>query len=89
MNKMLQEVHEKAKTYQEKYNDPELHDFLMKLASELEKADLLHHQFGYFVMHAQAVVPYDAAPHHFREALTRARKYLREAEADSNQDDAK
>ena len=37
---------------------------------------MLRHHFGYFVMHAQAVLPYDVQPRHFREALIRAKKVL-------------
>ncbi len=78
MNTLIEQIHEKAKLAAEKHNDAELADFLMSLAGEIEKADLLRHQFGYFVMHAQAVVPYDASPKHFREALSRAKKFLQE-----------
>jgi hypothetical protein len=37
---------------------------------------MMRHHFGYFLMHAQAVLPYDVQPRHFREALARAKKVL-------------
>jgi hypothetical protein len=76
MSDTISELHEKAQHYGEKYNDQELTDYLLTLAQQLEEAEMLRHHFGYFVMHAQAVLPYDVQPRHFREALTRARKVL-------------
>ena len=37
---------------------------------------MLRHHFGYFVMHAQAILPHDVQPRHFKEALARAKKVL-------------
>ncbi len=76
MSDTITELHEKAKEYAEKYKDPELTDFLLTVAQQLEEAEMLRHHFGYFVMHAQAVLPYDVQPRHFREALIRAKKVL-------------
>jgi hypothetical protein len=76
MSDTISELHEKAQHYGEKYKDPELADYLLSLAAQLEEAEMLKHHFGYFVMHAQAVLPYDVQPRHFREALTRAKKVL-------------
>ncbi len=80
MSTKIQELHEKAVAFRDKHGDDELYDYLLSLAHDLERAELLKHQFGYFVMHAQAVVPYQAAPRHFREALDRARKFLKAEE---------
>ena len=80
MNKTIQDLHEKANAFKEKYNDDELYEYLLSLAHELERAEGLKHQFGYFVMHAKAVVPYQAAPKHFREALDRANRFLKAEE---------
>ena len=76
MSDTISELHEKAQQYDEKYKDAELTDYLLSLASQLEEAEMLKHHFGYFVMHAQAVLPYDVQPRHFREALSRAKKVL-------------
>jgi hypothetical protein len=76
MNETINELHDKAEQYAQKYSDPELKDFLLTVAHELEEADRLRHHFGYFVMHASALMPYDAQPRHFREALARAKKVL-------------
>jgi hypothetical protein len=76
MSETITELHEKAQHYGEKYKDQELADYLLTLAQQLEEAEMLRHHFGYFVMHAQAVLPYDVQPRHFREALARARKVL-------------
>ncbi len=76
MSDTISELHEKAKEYAEKYKDQELSDYLLTVAQQLEEAEMLRHHFGYFVMHAQAVLPYDVQPRHFREALARAKKVL-------------
>ncbi len=76
MSDTITELHEKAHEYGAKYKDQELQDYLLTLAQQLEEAEMLKHHFNYFVMHAQAVLPYDVQPRHFREALTRAKKVL-------------
>jgi hypothetical protein len=76
MSDTISELHEKAQFYGEKHKDQELTDYLLTLAQQLEEAEMLRHHFGYFVMHAQAVLPYDVQPRHFREALARAKKVL-------------
>jgi hypothetical protein len=76
MSDTISELHEKAQYYGEKYKDQELADYLLTLAQQLEEAEMIRHHFGYFVMHAQAVLPYDVQPRHFREALSRAKKVL-------------
>lgn len=76
MSDNITDLHEKARGYAEKYNDPELQDFMLSVSHELEEAELLRHHFGYFVMHAQAILPHDVQPRHFREALARAKKIL-------------
>ena len=76
MSEKITELHDKAQEYAAKYKDPELTDYLLTVAHELEEAEMLRHHFNYFVMHAQAVLPYDVQPRHFREALTRAKKVL-------------
>ncbi|MFZ4761952.1 MAG: hypothetical protein ACOYK8_03970 [Alphaproteobacteria bacterium] len=76
MTNIIKEVHEKAQHFLEKHGDQELYDYMLTLAANLEHAEMLKHHFGYFVMHAQAVIPYDIRPRHFREALERAKKVL-------------
>ena len=76
MSDMIDELHDKAQQYGEKYKDQELRDYLLTLAHKLEEAEMMRHHFGYFVMHAQAVLPYDVQPRHFREALARAKTVL-------------
>ena len=78
MSDTIKELHEKAQEYGEKHKDQELTDYLLTLAAKLEEAQMLREHFGYFVMHAQAVLPYNVQPHHFRDALTRAKKVLAE-----------
>ena len=51
---------------------------LLTLANKLEQAEMVRHHFGYFLMHAKAVCPYDARPRHFQEALDRAEKFLKQ-----------
>ncbi len=79
MTPSIEELYAKAQEYLEKHQDQELYDYLLTLADRLEQYDLLKHHFGYFVMHAQAVAPYDVRPRHFQDALERARKVLNEA----------
>jgi hypothetical protein len=76
MSGKIAELHEKAEKYAEKYQDPEIRDFLLSVSHELEEAAMLRHHFGYFVMHAQALLPHDVQPRHFKEALARAKKVL-------------
>jgi hypothetical protein len=76
MSDMIDELHQKAQEYGEKYKDQGLTDYLLTLAQQLEEGELMRHHFGYFLMHAQAVLPYDVQPRHFREALARAKKVL-------------
>ena len=78
MTDAVQELYEKAESFSEKYNDQELYDYMLTLAAQLEQLEMLRHQFGYFVMHAKAVCPYDARPRHFREALERAERFLKQ-----------
>ena len=80
MNESIEELYGKAQEYLEKHKDQELYDYLLSLASKLEQYDMLKNQFGYFVMHAQAVAPYDVRPRHFQEALERAKKFLKDAD---------
>ena len=79
MTPSIEELYAKAQEYLEKHQDQELYDYLLTVASRLEQYDLLKHHFGYFLMHAQAVAPYDVRPRHFQDALERARKVLNEA----------
>lgn len=79
MTPSIEELYAKAQEYLEKYQDQELYDYMLTLASRLEQYDLLKHHFGYFVMHAQAVAPFDVRPRHFQDALERARKVLKES----------
>lgn len=79
MTPPIEELYAKAQEYLEKYQDQELYDYMLMLAARLEQYDLLKNHFGYFVMHAQSVAPFDVRPRHFQDALERARKVLKEA----------
>jgi hypothetical protein len=79
MSDKIAELHEKAQKYAEKYQDTEIRDVLLSVSHELEEAGMLRHHFGYFVMHAQALLPHDVQPRHFKEALARAKKVLGQA----------
>ena len=76
MSDKIAELHETAEKYAEKYKDPDIQDFLLSVSHELEEAAMLRHHFGYFVIHAQALLPHDVQPRHFKEALARAKKVL-------------
>lgn len=78
MNGVIEDLYAKAQEYLEKHKDQELYDYLLSLAARIEQYEMLKHHFGYFVMHAQAVAPYDVRPKHFQEALERAKKVLKE-----------
>ncbi len=76
MSDKIVELHDKTQKWAEKYQDHDLRDFLLSVSHELEQAAMLRHHFGYFVMHAQALLPHDVQPRHFKEALARAKKVL-------------
>ena len=78
MSEFVQELYDKAEKLAEKYNDQDLYDYLLTLANRIEQYEMLRHHFGYFVMHAKAVCPYDARPRHFQEALERAERFLKQ-----------
>lgn len=80
MNPTIEGVYTKAQEILEKHKDQELYDYMLNLAAKLEQYEMLKHHFGYFVMHAQAVAPYDVRPKHFQEALERAKKVLGEVD---------
>jgi adenosyl cobinamide kinase/adenosyl cobinamide phosphate guanylyltransferase len=75
MSKTITELHERVQKAQAA-GDKDTAEFLLTLASKLEDADMVRHHFGYFVMHAQAIVPHNAQPRHFRDALARAKRIL-------------
>ncbi|NBC33722.1 MAG: hypothetical protein GVY13_13695 [Alphaproteobacteria bacterium] len=77
MTDAVQDVYDKAEAFYQKHQDQELYDYLLTLSTQLEQYEMLRHHFGYFVMHAKAVCPYDARPRHFQEALERAEKFLK------------
>lgn len=76
MSKALQDLYEKTAQFSEKYNDPELNDFLLGLGGHLENGDMLRHQLGYLVMHVQATIAAPVRSIHLQEALTRASRFL-------------
>lgn len=80
MSKSISELHERAQKMLAA-GDKDTSDYLLTVAAKLEEAEMLRHHFGYFVMHAQAVIPHDAQPRHFRDALTRAKRVLAETES--------
>ena len=78
MSKLIDEIYGRAEEFSEKYQDKDLYDWILHLANRVEQLEMVRHHFGYFVMHAQAVAPYDVRPRHFQEALERAKKVLKE-----------
>ncbi len=78
MSELIEEIYGKAQEMLEKHDDKDLYEYMMTLAAKFQQYEMLKHQFGYFVMHAQAVAPYDVRPKHFQEALERAKKVLAE-----------
>ena len=80
MAENIEQLYAKAEELHDKYKDKELYDWLLTLATKVEQYEMMRHHFGYFVMHAQAVLPYDVRPKHFQEALERAKKVLKEME---------
>ncbi|HYD98351.1 MAG TPA: hypothetical protein VEH84_03115 [Alphaproteobacteria bacterium] len=80
MNKAIEDLYAKAAEYFDKYKDQEMQDYLMGLARKLEDADMLRHQFGYFLMHAKSTIAYPVRPKHFQEAVDRAERYLKKLE---------
>jgi hypothetical protein len=52
MNKDIEDLYKHASDYFEKYQDEELRDYLLAVAQRLEDADMMFHQFAYFLMHA-------------------------------------
>jgi hypothetical protein len=51
MNKDIEDLYKHASDYFEKYQDEELRDYLLAVAQRLEDADMMFHQFAYFLMH--------------------------------------
>jgi hypothetical protein len=76
MNKDIEDLYKHASDYFEKYQDEELRDYLLAVAQRLEDADMMFHQFAYFLMHARSTVAFPVRPKHFQEALDRAEKYI-------------
>jgi hypothetical protein len=56
MNKDIEDLYKHASDYFEKYQDEELRDYLLAVAQRLEDADMMFHQFAYFLMHARLTV---------------------------------
>lgn len=80
MNRALENAHQKAATFLEKYDDPDLQDFILDLITRLEDADMMKHQFHYLLMHARTTVAYPVRTKHFQEALERADRFLQKLE---------
>lgn len=83
MNKAIEELYGKAAEYLEKYKDEELNDYLLQLATRLEDADMMKHQFNYLLMHSRTAVAYPVRTKHFQEALERAERYLNKVDEES------
>jgi pyruvate/2-oxoacid:ferredoxin oxidoreductase alpha subunit len=80
MQKDIEELFGKANEFYEKYKDDELKDYILSIGKKLEDAEMMRHQFAYFLMHARSTVAYPVRPKHFQEALDRAEKYLKRFE---------
>jgi len=83
MKKAVEELYEKAASFQEKYKDDELNEYLLSLARKLEDADMLWHQFSYFLMHTQSTIAYPTRPKHYQEAVERAQRFLKRWEQEN------
>lgn len=83
MKKALSELHDKAGYFYDKHKDEELRDYLLGLAQLLEDADLLRHQFAYFLMHTQSTIAVPSRPKHYQAAIDRAQRYLSRLEAEA------
>ncbi len=77
MKKTIEELHEKAAAFHDKHGDEELREYLLGLARALEDADMLRHQFAYFLMQTQSTIAYQSRPRHYQDAIERAQRFLK------------
>lgn len=82
MRKTIEQLHEKATAVHDKSGDEELREYLLGLAKVLEDADMLRHQFAYFLMQTQSTIAYQTRPKHYQEAIERAQRFLKRFEED-------
>ena len=77
MNHTLEELHEKMPEFHDKFKDPELDDFLSKLAGKLQDADNVYHHLGYLFMNVRSTVAHSVRPKHLQHAMERAERSLK------------
>ena len=76
MKRAIEDLYQKYSHFHEKFNDPELDDYLLGIVRKLEDADTMYHQLGYLLMHIRATVVYQARPKHLHDAIERAERFL-------------
>jgi hypothetical protein len=76
MKAAIEDLYKRAEAVQEKYDDSELRDYLLGLATKLQEADVMYHHFAYLVMHVRSTVAHTVRPPHLREAIQRAHQFL-------------
>ena len=67
MKQAISELHDKAAHFYAKHQDAELRGYLLELAQRLEEADMLRHQFAYFLMHTQSTIAVPSRPKSWSE----------------------
>jgi hypothetical protein len=77
MQKTLEDLYAKSEVFHEKYNDPELDEFLLGLVAKFQDADTMYHHFGYLLMHIRATVAHQVRPKHLQDAVSRAERFLK------------
>jgi hypothetical protein len=80
MEEAVSELHEKAAYFYGKHKDEELRDYLLSLSRLIEDAEMLRHQFAYFLMHTQSTIATPSRPKHFQAAIDRAHRFLKKLE---------
>jgi hypothetical protein len=81
MRRTLEELYQKFSEFHEKFNDPELDEYLLGLGRALEETETMHHQFAYLLMHIRATVAHQVRPKHLQEAVDRAERFLKKYDA--------
>ncbi len=81
MRNTLEQLYEKFAEFHEKFNSPELDEYLLSLGRTLEEAETMHHQFAYLLMHIRATVAHQVRPKHLQEAVDRAERFLKKYDA--------
>ena len=76
MKNVIGDLYEKSEKFHEKFNDPELDEYLLSLVQKFQDADAMYHHFSYLLMHVRATVAHQVRPTHLQEAIERAQSIL-------------